>query len=434
MPPWCGTAEEAELLTDYLDENQTARLRRGSICGDPAAAKAEKTTGGWNDGPDNAVEHATAGTPAPIWFVQFFKVLGFTLHVVPMNLWYAGLLVALLLRFRGGEQGGDFGGRLLRQMPVIVAFGVNLGIVPLLFIQTAYYHVFYPATILMAWFWLAIIALLIPAYYGVYVYAWGLRKSSDKLPAWRIAAGWCSMVLFLTIGFLFANGLSLMADVERWHGLWKRSQRGWRGWGTALNVGDRDALAPLAVDVRSGPANHGRLVRFRRCMAGRQNRGRRLSPLGLEIRKNTLHHRSDLGRRGRFVVCVRGVAGGTAQNDVRLAAHAADGCDGDRLRTALAADLLGPKDAVDGPTGGLRPIRRVGHQCRQPASRAEPEPQAVLGRVLVAGGRAMGTVGDVFGRVRRRRGSRDLDARPDQKMPCRTAAKCIAGGLVLLGR
>ncbi len=188
--------------------------------------------------PSMLVEHATAGTPAPIWFVQFFKVLGFTLHEVPMNLWFAGLLVALLLRFRGGEQGRHFGGRLLRQMPVIVALGVNLGIVPLLFIQTAYYHVFYPATILMAWFWLAIIALLIPAYYGVYVYAWGIRNGGKSLPAWRVAAGWCSMLIFLAIGFIFANGLSLMAHVARWAELWNAHNVAGAALGTALNVGD----------------------------------------------------------------------------------------------------------------------------------------------------------------------------------------------------
>ena len=126
--------------------------------------------------PQTLIDQASAaGMPAPVWFVQFFKALGFTLHAVPMNLWYAGLLVALLLRVVGNEHARRFAARLLRQMPVIVAVGVNLGIVPLLFLQLAYYKVFYPATILMAWFWLAIIGLLIPAYYGVYAYAWGIR-------------------------------------------------------------------------------------------------------------------------------------------------------------------------------------------------------------------------------------------------------------------
>ena len=51
--------------------------------------------------PQMLVEQASAaGVPAPMWFVEFFKVLGFTLHAVPMNLWYAGLLIALWLHLR----------------------------------------------------------------------------------------------------------------------------------------------------------------------------------------------------------------------------------------------------------------------------------------------------------------------------------------------
>jgi hypothetical protein len=176
--------------------------------------------------------------PAPMWFVEFFKILGFTLHMIPMNLWYAGLVVALGLHIGGGAQGRHYGGRFLRQMPVIVAVGVNLGIVPLLFMQLAYYRFFYPATILMAWFWLAIIVLLIPAYYGVYLYAWGLRDGPNALTLGRQLAGWLAAVFFLAIGFLFANGLSLMDHVGRWPELYNHHQTAGAVWGTALNVGD----------------------------------------------------------------------------------------------------------------------------------------------------------------------------------------------------
>ena len=125
-----------------------------------------------------------AGLPAPHWFIQFFKVLGFTLHAVPMNLWYAGLLLAVCLHIGRNQHGRVFAARLIKQMPVIIAVGVNLGIVPLLFIQVAYFKFFYPATILMAWFWLAIIVLLIPAYYGVYAYAWAIRNGPKSMAGW----------------------------------------------------------------------------------------------------------------------------------------------------------------------------------------------------------------------------------------------------------
>ena len=109
---------------------------------------------------------------------------------------------------------------------------------PLLFVQLAYYKVFYPATILMAWHWLAIIGLLIPAYYGIYAYAWSIRNGDKTLPRWRLAAGWCAALLFLTIGFLFANGLSLMDHVERWPDLWRAHSVAGAATGTALNTGD----------------------------------------------------------------------------------------------------------------------------------------------------------------------------------------------------
>jgi hypothetical protein len=176
--------------------------------------------------------------PAPLWFVEFFKVLGFTLHMVPMHLWYAGLIIAVGLSVFGCEHGRRFGSRLVRQMPVIVAMGINFGIVPLLFLQLAYAKAFYPATILMAWFWLAIIALLIPAYYGVYLYCFSLRNDGAGMTLLHRGAGWVSAALFILIGFLFANGLSLMTNVEAWRAIWTRHGLGGAATGTGLNLAD----------------------------------------------------------------------------------------------------------------------------------------------------------------------------------------------------
>ncbi len=188
--------------------------------------------------PDALIDPASLGAPpAPFWFIQFFKVLGFTLHMVPMNLWYAGLLLALVWHLCRNEQGQRFGARLLSQMPVIVAFGVNFGIVPLLFTQLAYSRFFYPATILMAWFWLAIIPLVTVAYYGIYIYVSGLRDGGVLTPLKRVA-GWAAAACFMVVGFLFANGFSLMDHVERWPQLWLGNQTGGAALGTALNLAD----------------------------------------------------------------------------------------------------------------------------------------------------------------------------------------------------
>ncbi|MCI0643388.1 MAG: hypothetical protein L0346_00695 [Chloroflexi bacterium] len=182
-------------------------------------------------GPDNPL-----GYPAPYWFLVFFKVLGFTLHMGPMHLWYAGLLVMLLLRWRGGAHAARLSGRLINTMPVIIAMGVNFGIVPLLFTQVAYYKVFYPASILIAWPWFSIFILLTLAYYGVYIYVIGLRR--DRLSPLKQAAGWLAAFLFVVMGFLFSNNFSLMTNVGGWAGLWEATNAGGATTGLALNTAD----------------------------------------------------------------------------------------------------------------------------------------------------------------------------------------------------
>lgn len=178
------------------------------------------------------------GYPAPYWFLVLFKVLGFTLHIVPMNLWYAGIILAMLMSWRGGEHAKHLASRLMKQMPIMVALGVNFGIVPLLFIQVAYYKVFYPATILMAWPWFSIIILLTLAYYGVYIYAVGLRSNGAGMTRWRQVVGWVTAVLFIVIGFLFSNAFSLMTNVGAWSQMWQNSSIGGAPLGTVLNTGD----------------------------------------------------------------------------------------------------------------------------------------------------------------------------------------------------
>lgn len=176
------------------------------------------------------------GYPAPYWFIVFFKTLGFALHTIPMNLWYAGLILAVGLHVLGGEHARRWAARLLNQMPIIIALGVNLGIVPLLFTQVAYYRVFYPSTILMAWPWFSIFGLLTIAYYGVYIYVTALRR--DRLSFLKRAVGWVAALVFIAIGFLFANNFSLMTHLEAWPGLWQGTNAAGAVTGSALNTAD----------------------------------------------------------------------------------------------------------------------------------------------------------------------------------------------------
>lgn len=179
------------------------------------------------------------GYPAPFWFLIFFRVLGFTLHLLPMNLWYAGTITAMLLGLSRIPEARRFSARLMSQMPFIIAFGVNLGIVPLLFLQVMGYRVFYSATILMAWQWLAVIALLCLAYYGVYIYAVGLRTAKQgQLKAWQRASGWASALLFILIAVIFHSAMSTMADPGSWPAIAEQTGRAAAVYGTAHSLAD----------------------------------------------------------------------------------------------------------------------------------------------------------------------------------------------------
>ncbi len=178
------------------------------------------------------------GFPAPYWFLVSFKTLGFSLHTAFMNIWYAGPLIALILWFRGGHA-RTLTGRLMKAMPIIIAYGINLGIVPLLFIQVAYYKAFYPSTILMAWPWFSVIILLTIAYYGIYIYAGGLRHDGDSgLATWRRVSGWVAASFFILIGFIFANEFSLLTNLDKWKSIWQAGNISGAVSGLALNIGD----------------------------------------------------------------------------------------------------------------------------------------------------------------------------------------------------
>ena len=178
------------------------------------------------------------GFPAPYWFLVLFKVIGFLLHIIPMSLWYAGILIAMIMYLSKSENGRIFNRRLMSQMPIIVAAGVNLGIVPLLFTQVVYYKVFYPATILMAWFWFSIFILLIFAYYGIYLYASAYKNGGSSLPGWRVIVGWFSAILFILMGFIFTNAFSLMVNLKEWDNIWLKTQVAGAVLGIGHNLND----------------------------------------------------------------------------------------------------------------------------------------------------------------------------------------------------
>ena len=86
-----------------------------------------------------------------------------------------------------------------------------------------YGQYFYTSSIVMAWPWLLLLAMLTFAYYGFY-----LAASQDEQNFGR--AGWIfsvSLLLIFSIGFLFTNNVTLSQTPARWAAKYFHDPQGW---------------------------------------------------------------------------------------------------------------------------------------------------------------------------------------------------------------
>lgn len=128
--------------------------------------------------------------PAPPVLVWALLQLTFLLHVVAMNLVLGGSLLALHWRLSRRSEDARLRARLLSAfdmgLPVAIAATVTLGVAPLLFVQVLYGRVFFTSSILMGWYWLALVPLVIAGYYGAYLRAF--RGATLGRAGWAAAA------------------------------------------------------------------------------------------------------------------------------------------------------------------------------------------------------------------------------------------------------
>ncbi|MDR1479947.1 MAG: hypothetical protein LBJ00_13515 [Planctomycetaceae bacterium] len=197
---------------------------------------------------------------------QFFKVLGFVLHAVPMGIWFAGLPLAVLCIFLNGKNSNRFARRIFTQLPIMLAIGINFGIVPLLFTQTIFYKPFYTATILMAWHWFAVIPILIVGYYAVYLAAFSVatpnsqkqnakknnkenkrNKNSTPINNRTIIFGIIASLCLIAIGTLIVNGQTLMVRSDLWLPIMERTGVYGATTGLANNMSDPSVWVRLST-------------------------------------------------------------------------------------------------------------------------------------------------------------------------------------------
>ena len=144
------------------------------------------------------------------WF-QFLLLLTFPLHLLAMNAMVGGLAIGVMQHFRGGDTRTQLAHRIAVVLPLVIAFTVNFGVAPLLFLQVLYGQFVYTSSILMGLFWISVIPILIVAYYGAYLYDF-------KFNGLGSAGKWIALgvlLLLFCIGYFFANNMLLMTLPER---------------------------------------------------------------------------------------------------------------------------------------------------------------------------------------------------------------------------
>lgn len=161
------------------------------------------------------------------WF-QFFLMLTFPLHLFAMNALVGGGMVALIAHLYPGRACRDLSHELAKTLPFLLAFTVNLGVAPLLFVNVLYGHLLYTSTVLMGLFWLAVIPLVIGAYYLAYFYDFKFSRLGNTAMFMLLLV----LVLLMTVGFMFTNNMTMMLSPSVWTRWF--SEAG----GTLLNLDD----------------------------------------------------------------------------------------------------------------------------------------------------------------------------------------------------
>ena len=145
-----------------------------------------------------------------IWF-QILLILTTFMHLVAVDIMLGSGVIAFVTPLIKGESMLPMSREIAGTLPYSIAFAINFGVAPLLFLQVLYGHFFYTSSVLMAVFWLSIVFLLIVSYYSVYLF--NLRY--DRAGHNSLLLG-LSVFLLMLVAFVVSNNISLMQTPESW--------------------------------------------------------------------------------------------------------------------------------------------------------------------------------------------------------------------------
>ncbi|MCX6600478.1 MAG: hypothetical protein NT025_02825 [bacterium] len=140
--------------------------------------------------------------------------LMFVVHVVFMNFVLAAPLVMVWNLWSGNDDKRRFAQWLAGALPVAFTFTITLGVAALLFVQALFPDRFYTANILLGKIWLAVIPLLMAAFYAAYVARSLVAKPKGSVwagLACLVTAALTSCIVVIMVSNYFATTMA-----ERW--------------------------------------------------------------------------------------------------------------------------------------------------------------------------------------------------------------------------
>jgi len=172
--------------------------------------------------------------PIPAPGMMFRVLLGafFMIHIMLVNV-MIGTGVIVLISGLKEKATLPLQKDVARKLPVIVALAVNMGVAPLLVTQLLYGQFIYVSSTLMAVFWISAVGLLILAYTNIYYHK--MRFDLLSVSSQRFFLG-SAVLMFLIIGFILSNNMTLMLNPASWSNYFSRSD------GFLLNLKDETLL------------------------------------------------------------------------------------------------------------------------------------------------------------------------------------------------
>ena len=177
-------------------------------------------------------------------WLKLFLLTTFFLHLLCMNTMVGIGIIALAKSLFNPAGATEYNREISAKLPYTIAFTVNLGVAPLLFIQVLYGQFIYTSSLLMAVYWLSITAILIIAYYSAYLHHYTFDSAGPARSVFMAI----TVVNLLVIGFFFSNNMTMMLSPEKWVRYF--SSPG----GTLLNLSEPSLIPRYLHFVLSGVA------------------------------------------------------------------------------------------------------------------------------------------------------------------------------------